>query len=158
MAKVNKVNPAATDATAKEEKKTGRIEFSIKDAKCLNENADLVSATNEDGLLTIVPKSVKDAEGKKVLYAGFNVRKHLPLKKADFAGLATYMRYQAFVARSKAVVLIKSAEDKEAKASHIEQFGDEITRKKVQKVARMREQLATLQTQLEADGVDISSI
>jgi len=157
MAKVNKVNPGIENEkkeNKKEEK--GRKGFAIKDAKYRDAESKIVSAVNSDGLLIAIPKAIKD--GEKVVYAGYDVRKHLPLKKSDFASLGTYMRYQGFVARYKADVLIKIATEKETKANHIEKFGDEQTRRKVQKVARMREQLEALQKQLEAEGVDISGI
>lgn len=162
MAKVNKVNPGK-DETKKQdkegnEKEKGRIEFPIQGTRYRNAEGQIVTAVNSEGLLIAVPKPIKDDEGKKVLYTGFDVRKHLPLKKNDFASFATFMYYQAFIARCKAVILIKSAEEKEAKASRIEKFGDENTRKKVQKIARMRDQLAALEKQLEADGVDVSNL
>jgi len=157
MAKVNKVNPGKENENKENKKeKKGRKAFVIKDVKYRDTEGKIVSAVNSEGLLIAVPSAIKD--GEKVVYAGYDVRRHLPLKKSDFAGLATYMRYQAFVARCKAAILIKSAEEKETKASHIEKFGDEQTRRKVQKVARMREQLEALQKQLETEGVDISSI
>lgn len=145
-------------ATATDDKKdSGRIDFDIKGAQYRNDEKQVVSAVNTEGLLIAVPKPLKDAEGK-VIYAGFNCRKHVPLKKSDFASITTYMRHQAYVARVKAAILIKGAEDKEVKAARMEKFGDDATRKKVAKMARMREQLAALQTQLKEDGVDISDI
>lgn len=154
---VNKVNPGEENGNKENKKEDkGRKAFVIKDAKYLNTEGKIVSAINSDGLLIAVPTVIKD--GEKVVYVGYDVRKHLPLKKSDFAGLAIHMRFQAFVARCKAGILIKNAEEKEAKADRIEKFGDETTRRKVQKVARMKEQLEALQRQLEQEGVDISSI
>lgn len=145
---------AATDAK-KEEK--GKVDFVTTGAMYRDEDGKIISALNGDNLLIAVPKPIKDEAGK-IVYGGFNVRKHNPLKKTAFAGLAEFLRFQAFTARVRAVILIKSAEDKEKKAVHIEKFGDEATRKKVARMARMTEQLATLTAQLIEDGVDVSEI
>lgn len=147
---------AATDAKKKKEDK-GKVDFVTKGSMYRNEAGEVISAVNGDGLLIAVPKPIKD-EGGKIIYGGFNVRKHNPLKKTAFVGLAEFFRFQAFVARVRAVLLIKSAEDKEKKADHISKFGDEVTRKKVARMARMKEQLATLTAQLVEDGVDVSEI
>jgi len=155
MAKVNKVNPKENGK--KEEKEKGRVDFSIKDAKYRDKDGNVVTAVNGDGLLVAVPVPIKDADGK-ILYAGYNARKHLPLKKSEFASITEYLRYQAFVARIKAAILVKNAEEKEAKANRIEKFGDEATRKKAQRVAKMREQLAALENQLKSEGVNVDEI
>lgn len=145
------------DATDAKKDDRGKVDFIIEGAQCRNEAGDIVTAVNGDGLLIAVPKPIKDDTGK-IVYAGFNVRKHNPLKKTAFAGLADFLCYQAFTARVRAAILIKSAEDKEKKALHIAKFGDEQTRKKVARMARMKEQLATLTAQLVEDGVDVSEI
>ena len=145
----------ATETT--EEKKSNRTDFSIKDALYRNEEKEVVTAANEDGVLIAVPKPIKDESGK-VIYAGYNTRKHNPLKKDAFLDDVIYLYHQAFVSRVKAAILIKGAEDKEAKAGRMAQFGDEETRKKVQKMARIKEQLAQLEKQLQEDGVDTSQI
>lgn len=145
---------ATTDEAAK---KNSRIDFPIADAMYTDDNGSVVKAANADGKLVAVPKPIKDGEGK-IVYAGFDPRKHNGLKKDSFASIATFLRYQALVARLRAIALIKGAEEKERKATNIEKFGDEETRKKVQKVARMREQLATLTQQLKDDNVDISEL
>jgi hypothetical protein len=136
--------------------KKGRIDFVTKTAKIMDENKKLVSAINKDGLLISVPKTV--TEGGKVLYEGFDMRKHNPLKKGDFADIATYLDHQAFIAREKGNRLIALAEDKEKKAERIRKFGDEDTRKKAAKIARMREQLAALEQQLTAEGIDVENL
>ena len=158
----NKVTPRADEPTMTGEtkdvkKESNRKDFPIKEALYKNEKGEVITAINGDGVLIAVPKPIKDDEGK-VVYAGFNTRKHNPLKKGDFSDDVVYLRHQAFISRVKAAILLKSAEDKEAKANRIAQFGDEATRKKVQKMARMKESLAALTQQLKDDGVDISLI
>lgn len=158
--KVQKVGAGNTtdDKTSKDEKKEkGRVDFDVASAMYQNEKGEVVTAINEDGLLIAVPVPIKDADGK-IVYAGFSTRKHLPLKKSVFAAISSHIRYQAYIARVKAAILIKGAQEKETKADRIEQYGDEATRRKVQKVARMREQLKVLEETLQEDGVDITKL
>ena len=149
-----------TETTEEKKSTSSRVDFPIKDATYRNEKGEIVSAVNGDSLLIAVPKPIKEEKDGKttVIYAGFNTRKHNPLKKGDFADEVTFIRHGAFVSRVKAAILLKAAEDKELKANQMAQYGDEETRKKVQKMARMKEQLATLTSQLQADGVDTSQI
>jgi len=136
--------------------KKGGIDFPVKAAKFIDENDKLVSAVNKDGLLIAVPKTIE--KDGKILYEGFDTRKYNPLKKGDFADIATYLDCQAFVAREKGNRLIALADDKEKKAERIRKFGDEVTRKKAAKVARMREQLAVLEQQLTSEGIDVENL
>ena len=159
---INKVTPevgAETVAETTEEvaEEKGKTAFPIAEAMYRDAEGNIVTAVNADGLLIAVPKPIKDAD-KKVLYAGYNVRKHIPLKKDNFVSMVEFIMFQAFVARVKAAILIKSAEDKEAKAKHIAKFGDDETRKKVNKLAKMKEAIEALQKQLESDGVDLEDI
>lgn len=158
MGKTNVTKVNATGSTAKkDEKEKGRKDFPIKDALYTDADGNNVKAVNGDDLLVAVPKPIKDDSGK-VIYSGFNPRKHLPLKKSDFASMTSYIRYQAYISRIKAQALVKSAEEKEKKANRIEKFGDEATRKKAQRVARMRENLKKLEEGLVAEGIDISEL
>jgi len=134
-----------------------KIDFAIADAQYRNDEGAVVPAVNGDGLLIAVPKPIRD-EDKKVLYVGFNDRKHKPLKKEHFAGTVEFMLFQAFLSRVKAGRLIKGAEQKEAKAKNLLKFGDDVTRKKVNKLAKMREAIESLQKQLEEEGVDVGEL
>ena len=134
----------------------GHIDFPKSAAKYENKEKQIVSAVNAEGLLIAVPKKIMKDD--KVAYAGFDMRKHKPLKKTDFTSMATFLEYTAYVARLKAAFFIKIAEDREAKADRLSKFGDEITRKKAAKIARMREQLKALEDQLTADGIDIKDV
>lgn len=143
--------------TEKKEKPKGRTNFNIAKAMYLDEEDNLVSAVNKDKLLIAVPKKVI-GDNDEVLYTGFDIRQNKPLVKGHFADIATYMDYQAFIAREKAARLITLAEEREKKAERIRKFGDEATRKKAMKIARMREQLATLEAQLTEEGIDVEEI
>ena len=156
--KVGQVDDPKHEVTGKKKKKKNdRIQFVIKDAMYKNSEGEIVTAVNADELLIAVPQPLKDESGK-VIYAGFSVRKHVPLKKGDFAALTDHIRYQAYVARVKAAILVKGAVEKEKKADRIAQFGNEETRKKAAKVARMREQIAILEKDLIAEKVDITKL
>lgn len=156
---VTKVNGEQGEQTSdtKEPKQKGRIEFAIAKAQYRNDKGEVVTAVNADGLLIAVPVPIRDDKGK-VVYAGFDVRKHIPLKKTHFASIVQLMQYQAFVARIRAAILIKGAEEKEKKAERIAKFGDDDTRRKVTKLAKMQETIKALQEQLTANGVDINDL
>lgn len=140
----------------KKVKEKGRHDFPLKDVKMLDETGKLVSAVNKDGLLVAVPKEIKD--GEVVKSPGYDFRIHKPLTKGNFADMATYLEFQGYVARQKANRLIALAEDRGLKADRLRKFGDEDTRKKAMKIARMREQLAQLEKQLTSEGIDVSTI
>lgn len=144
----------STDGKDKKEKKV-RIDFLIKDAMHQDGDGNLVSAVNEEGLLVAVPKKILSSDQKTVEYAGWDNRRHKPLKKSAFASMAIFLQFQAYVARLSALRLVKLAENKEAKADRLLKFGDEATRKKAEKVIKMREQLAKLEQQLEEEGVKV---
>lgn len=140
-------------------RKSSKEAFIIADAKIAGENGELITAVNADGLLTHVPKPIKDpADPTNVLYSGWDVRKHVPLKKNDFVDEVTYIRFQAFRLKVKAAIMLKDAEQKIARADQLAQFGSEAARKKVAKLVALREGLAVLQKSLEDSGIDISSL
>lgn len=140
----------------KEEKQKGRVDFPKKTALYVDKEGNHVSAVNAEGLLITVPGKV--AKDNKVVYAGFDLRRHKPLKKTDFASMATFLQFQGYVARLKSELYLKIAEGQEAKADRLSKFGDEVTRKKAAKIARMREQLKALEAQLTEDGIDVKDI
>jgi len=157
---VTKVGGAGAEKsiTTKEipEKAKGRVDFPKKSAMYRDKDGNVITALNAEGLLLAVPATILD--GEKVVYSGFDPRKHNPLKKSDFVSMATFLQYQGYVARSRAARLIKVAETKEAAASRLLKFGDEQTRKKAAKIAKMRDQLKALEMQLMEEGIDVSDI
>ncbi len=142
----------AEEKTTEVREKVKKLAFPIADAKRSDKDGNVVSAVNADGKLLAVPKPIRD-EDKNVIYVGFDPRKHMPLKKDDFASVATHLRFQAFVALFKAAVLKKLSDMKIEKAEHLEKYGDEATRKRVTKYKKMQEQHEVLKTQLIAEGV-----
>lgn len=147
----------ASTTESEGKKKKDRIDFPIKDAQYRNNEGQVVSAVNSEGLLLAVPVTIADDSGK-ILYKGFDVRKHKPLKKTSFAEMTTFLYYQAFIARLHAAKYVKIAEAKEANAKNLGQFANEQTRKKAQKVQKMKEQLAILEKQLSEEGVDVKTL
>lgn len=153
---------ASEGSDGKKGRKSTKEDFVVADAKHLNAEGALVSAINGDGLLIAVPGPVKSGkkgdENREVLYAGWNIRKHVPLKKSHFADEVTYILYTAFVCKVKAAVLFASAEQKEARARNLQKFGNEKQRKDANKLIKMRAAMKLLTKQLKDDGVDISGL
>ena len=138
---VKKVGETVEKKEKKEKKeKTKRMDFEIVKAICA-----AGKAVNTDGLLIAVPTN-------------YDPRKYKPLSKSVFAGIPTYLDYQAFMANYRAIQFTKIATDKTAKADLLRKFGDEDTRKKAQKLARLREQIEALQKQLKEEGIDTTNI
>lgn len=154
-----------------EEKKEdkGKKPFPIKGFKAMmpvldaegkaTEELKLQNAVNDDGQLLAVPVEIPGKnDGDAPIQIGFSVGKHESLKKEHFANIVVFLKYQAMVARQKADKLIKLAEEKEKKADKLEKFGDDALRKKANRLQRMREQIAKLEAQLTADGVNLEDI
>lgn len=126
--RVGKTEPAP--APAPEKKKVKRIDFPIAEGKKLTEP---------------VP-------------AGFDLKKHNPIKKAHFDKTSQYLRHRAFLNRQKAEVITAQAVEFETKADRMEKFGDEATVKKVKKIERLQGTLTNLTKELEAAGINIQDI
>ena len=155
--KVGANEPATQPKT--EEKVKGRIDFPKKTAMYRDTEGKMVTAINAENLLVAVPTRIIDPkDGDKILYAGFDTRKHLPLKKADFVSMATYLQYQGFIARERAQRLITIAENKETTAARLLKYKDENTRKKAAKRDRMVKELAALEKQLAEEGTATEDI
>jgi len=156
--KVGANDKPETQTTTKEKLK-GRIDFPKKTAMYRDTEGNVVTAVNAENLLIAVPRTITDPKDRdKIVYAGFDTRKHLPLKKVDFASMATYLLYQGFIARERAQRLTKIAENKEATATRLLKYKDEATRKKAAKRDRMRKELAALEKQLADNGVEADDV
>lgn len=161
----------------KKKKDNGKVDFPIADAKYRNADGEVVTAATlspgEDGndsaaalKLIAVPRPIFDEDGevdettgkKPVLYGGWNHRKHNPLKKDDFVEEAEFVNYQAFTFRIKAAVLMEKAKVAERRAKRLKKFGNQTQRKLVDKIAKMREQLAAFEKRAEAENIDIANL
>lgn len=145
--KEKKVKKGRVDFAIKESK--GRVPV-MKDGKPTGETR-ITSIVNDDGKLTAVPVTIKD--GDTVIFEGYNPTMHKPLKKEHFADMPTFMLYQAFLLRFRGERMIEIAKKREDRAQHLLKFGDEATRKKAQKYARMKDQMEKLKAQLKAEGI-----
>lgn len=131
--------------------------FPKKTAKIMNDEGQLVEAFNDKGLLTAVPVKILNKEGE-VIYAGYDPRKFQPLKKADFATTDIFMVFQAMSLESRANRMLALAQKKRDSAERFSKYGDEATRKKALKVARMRETVAKLEAELAEQGLSADDI
>lgn len=153
----NDGEPQVDGSTTDDDKKNSKIAFPLADAVYKDDSGEIVTALNAEGKLIAVPKPIRDAEGK-VVYAGWNVKKHEPLKKEVFVGVVEFLEYQAFVSRVKAAHLIKAAEAKEIKAKNLRKFGNDSQRRKAAQLLKMREAIQNLEEQLKAEGVEVDSL
>ncbi len=173
-------DPAATGEAGdgkRQKKDNGKVDFPIADAQYRNADGVVVTASTvgeavADGetagvkKLLAVPRPIFDEDGevdattgkKPVLYGGWNHRKHNPLKKGDFVDEAEYVNYTAFTFRIKAAVFMEKAKVAEKRAARLKKFGNQTNRKLVDKIAKMREQLAVFTAQAVAENIDISDL
>jgi hypothetical protein len=100
---------------------------------------------NEDGVLTAIP-------------GDWDAKKHLPLRKGDFADEAMFLDFRADDMETRGKALLTSAKlIRETAVTH-RKFGDPKKRAQVKRAQRMVEQLAKLKEQLKAEGVDVDEI
>ena len=121
----------------KKEEKVEKGPKNYDSAELVASNPDAVDA---DGLLKIAPPD-------------YNCRKNTPMKKEQFATEAIYNRYQALVAAQRAEFYAKRSTELNGKADRLEKFGSEAARKAAGKLARAKQQMAVLRTQLLESGM-----
>jgi len=121
----------------KKEKKAKIADYNVKSAP-----ADI---KNDKGLLTKVPDD-------------FDISKHKPMKKTIFADQATFIESQAVIAEQRANKLLALAKERRERVERLRKFGDEKTRKKADKLARIKKQEAILAKELEELGVDVDEL
>jgi len=126
----------------------------IKDGKPSGETE--FGACQQDGQLFAVPKTIE--EDGKVSYQGWDLDKHKPVPKSQFADDATYLEFQAEVATQKANKLYALAEERIERARKIRKFGDKVLQKKAAKLEKMRTALAEMEAELAAEGIDINEV
>ena len=119
----------------------GRSVFSKKSAV----DANGASMVDEKGQLTGVP----NADGQ------FDLKVHKPLGKNDFATSDVFMDFRAWTLNIRAARLTSQAEKLTTSANNLRKFGDDKSRKRFERLEKMREQIATLEAQFAAEGVEI---
>lgn len=100
---------------------------------------------NADGEILIVPGS-------------FNHRKNNPLKKADFASEAIFVKYQGLISQQKSDFYAERATELVAKAERLEKFGSDDARKQAGKLQRAVDQIAVIRQQLIDGGMDEAEV
>ena len=122
---------ATTTKPARRKKDDDKLDFPIADAQYRNDAGDVVSAAKDVGegvlKLVAVPRPVWDDAGevdektgkKPVIYAGWNHRKHKPLKKGDFVDEVQFILYNSFTLRIRAAVLLEKASLAEKRANRL---------------------------------------
>lgn len=97
-----------------------------------------------------------NAEGKIAgVPSDFDGSAHLTPKKDDFANPADYYEFRAVLAEAKAAEQTATAAKMREEAENIRKFGDPEMRAKAKKAAKLRETLAALEAQLQAEGIEI---
>lgn len=172
-AKTRKVGNPSTDTSSKgkSDAKTpdpdkGRKTYNYKKAQLqvpvvdedgnATDELQLVSAVNSEGKLIGVPTKIVDEDGETV-QSGYDPFKHKPLIKTDFASEDVFIDYRAFVAQCKSDAFGKRAKLLVSRANKMRKFGDDKTRKAMKKRDRMRKEMAALEAELTAEGVDLDA-
>ena len=86
---------------------------------------------------------------------GLNFKKNKPLTKKDFADTAAFLEYRAEALKARAAGFVESAKKLTEKVEMLRKYGDDETRKKAEKLSKLREQMALLEKELEDQGIDI---
>ncbi len=89
---------------------------------------------------------------------GFDFRKNCPLTRKDFADTASFLEYRGEALTHRAASFTELAAKMAAKVANIRKYGDEETRKKAEKLARLREQMAALEAELGEAGIDVDEV
>ena len=82
----------------------------------------------------------------------------VPLKKASFAKEGTYLRWRAHMTDIRAEKLAGSAVRLRKQADILDKFGDSDLAKKAKRLARMRDQLAALESEISDAGIDLDAL
>lgn len=107
----------------------------------------------------------KEAEGNVngddeilIVPVAFNQRKNTPMKKADFASEAVFVKYQAMVAQQKSEFYAERSKELAGKADRLERFGSDDQRRKAKKLERAHEQMKVIRQQLIDGGMSEAEI
>jgi hypothetical protein len=103
---------------------------------------DVATAVNDEGKLTEVP-------------ADFDGKLHLKPVREDFASPDLFMLFRAAEAEAKAAELTASAAKYREEADNLKKYGDPAKRKAVKRAMRLRNELADLEAQLAAEGIEL---
>ena len=97
-----------------------------------------------------------NAEGKIAgVPTDFDGSAHLAPKKDEFANPADFYEFKAVQAEAKAAELSATAAKHREEAENIRKFGDPTKRAMAKRAAKLRDQLAALEQQLQAEGIEV---
>jgi hypothetical protein len=154
-----KAPAGATNAPAEKQKKPRGMQpkapYNFKDAKIYDTDGNSSPILNEQGKLLALPREFKDSDGK-LIQEGFNFKKHKPLSKEEFADEPLFLLYKAENLEWRSNRGLKQAANLRKNAELWKTQGDPVKRKKLSKIQKMREAMAKLEAELEAEGVDMS--
>lgn len=143
-------------------KKVGRPKMAEKDRKqpegrAIYRFGNAVNADGEsiiqDGKLTAVPVTVET--NGEVTFVGFDPFKHKPLKSTVFASSDVFMDFRAHLLNTRASKMTALADKLSARANRLRKFGNDETRKKAEKLERLRSQYKALEAELASEGVSV---
>jgi hypothetical protein len=138
------------------ENRVKRIPFDV--ASCRSDGKPITDAAGKEcvqnGKLITVPVTIPGKlPSDPAIQVGFSTRLHKPLKVGDFVTLADFLEYRATAIESRLAKAMEAPRKLREKAMRFRKFGDEATRKKADKLARAREQVAALEAELAAAGI-----
>jgi hypothetical protein len=87
----------------------------------------------------------------------WDVRKNLPLGKKDFVDSASFFEFRSMVTRRSAQKFLDAADKIDARVAAFRKYGDDSTRKKAEKLARMQAACAALEKELGDEAVTATS-
>lgn len=100
-----------------------------------------------------------NADGKLVgVPVGYDYAKHKAPKRGDFYDEADFYEWKSTVYASQAQRLAKRSESLLENSRQMRKFADPAQRALVKRRVRLAEQMAELDAQLEADGVDVEAL
>lgn len=123
-------------------KKIGQVKNAgVKKEKVKKQRVAIKGERNDKGLLIAVP-------------ADYNPKEHIALSKKDFADTATFFEFRSAMMKRAAARMTDAADKMLARAERLRKYGDEETRKKAERLARYKEQVAELEKYLSEQGID----
>jgi len=94
---------------------------------------------------------VRDQAGKLTSYEGFDPKNFAPLKRAEFAEIATYLDFRAAMLEGSIARVTKKITDFREKANRMRQFGSTEASKKVNKFQRLENSAVAILAELKGE-------
>ena len=155
---VERVDDSTAEATVRDaggKSKSKKIALNLEGAVDSEGN----SIVNDEGKLTGNPLTVPSPnEGEEPIFVGWNKAIHKPLKKGDFANEVTFLRWQIHL-KAQTIEKAQAEHDKMVKrADALAQYGNSSAMKNALKLQKYREEMAKVEAELMAEGVDMAEL